>query len=55
MKSKPSSHVSMQNGENWENVVNHAPIDTYTACPFTENSSENKLIYMLFTYYLLFS
>lgn len=23
-----------------KNVINHAPIDIYTACPFTENSSQ---------------
>jgi len=38
MKSKPS--LSMQNGEIEKNVINHAPIDIYTACSFTENSSQ---------------
>lgn len=53
MKSKPSSHVCMQNGENRKNVINHAPTDTYTACSFTENSSKNKLIINLYTLYCL--
>jgi len=38
MKSKPS--LSMQNGEIEKNVIYHAPIDIYTACSFTENSSQ---------------
>lgn len=53
MKNKPSSHVCMQNGENRKNVINHAPTNTYTACSFTENSSENKLIINLYTLYYL--
>lgn len=39
MKSKPSLNVCMQN-EIENNVINHAPIDIYTVCSFTENSSQ---------------
>jgi len=39
-KHKPSSNTGMQNGGNWKNVTRHAPIDIYTACSFTENSSK---------------
>lgn len=37
-----------------KNLLNHAPIDTYTVCSFTENSSEKmNLIINLYTLYCL--
>lgn len=41
-KGKPDSIIRMQNGRNGGNIINHALIDIYSACCFTENSSRTS-------------